>query len=259
MRADLFTHPKVVRISSALNADRLRTVGGLMSVWCLFDVHSVDGHLEGYTFSTIDDLIGWNGFAAAMSKVGWLEECPDGLVLPRFETHNGTSAKRRAQESDRKRDARASASDADKKRTREEKRREELEEPPNPPSATADVGQKGGEPETKKRERKPRTSLKTFLQACKQNGLKPVTTYKPLMEYVGKVSLPAEFLELAWDVFRREHTDGGANEKRLQADWQRHFYNYVTKGYYRLWVCKPDGSFELTTVGQQNRKFLEAA
>lgn len=126
MRADLFTHPKVVRISSALKADMLRTVGGLMSAWCLFDAHSEDGSLEGYTTQTLDDHLRWPGFAAAMIAVGWLVDKPGSLELPRFDTHNGQSAKRRAQDADRKKTVRnSSASDADKKRTREEKRREE--------------------------------------------------------------------------------------------------------------------------------------
>lgn len=129
MRTDLATCPKVVRISSALNADRLRTVGGLHSVWCLFDTHSVDGNLEGYTVATVDSLIGFSGFARAMIDVGWLIESAGGLTLPRFEDHNGLSAKRRAMDSDRKRNVRnLSASNADKKRTREEKRREDIKE-----------------------------------------------------------------------------------------------------------------------------------
>ena len=129
MRSDLFTHPKVVRISSALKADRLRTVGGLMAVWCLFDAHSVDGKLDGYTLDALDDLIGWPGFSASMASIGWLEDHGDSLSTPRFDEHNGQSAKRRATETERKRVARAvgdsSADDADKKRSREEKRREE--------------------------------------------------------------------------------------------------------------------------------------
>lgn len=129
MRTDLATCPKVVRISSALHADRLRTVGGLHSVWCLFDTHSVDGTLEGYSVETVDDLIGFQGFARAMIDVGWLIEIDQGLALPRFEDHNGQSAKRRATDSDRKKNVRnMSASDADKMRTREEKRREENKE-----------------------------------------------------------------------------------------------------------------------------------
>lgn len=132
MRADLLTHPKVVRISSALRADRLRVSGGLFAVWCLFDTHSIDGRLEGYTLEAVDDLIGFAGFGAAMQAVGWLEVDGDSLCTPRFEEHNGQSAKRRATESERKRNERkTSASDADKKRTREEKRREEGNTEPN--------------------------------------------------------------------------------------------------------------------------------
>jgi hypothetical protein len=126
MRVDLFTHPKVVRISSALKADNLRTVGGLMSVWCLFDAHSVDGRIEGYTPETLDDMLRWPGFAEQMIAVEWLEQDGEALVLPRFDSHNGTSAKRRAQDASRKKAVRkTSASQADKMRTREEKRREE--------------------------------------------------------------------------------------------------------------------------------------
>ncbi|MCL8154070.1 DnaT-like ssDNA-binding domain-containing protein [Enterobacter roggenkampii] len=133
MRADLHTHPKVVRMASALKADRLRIVGGLHSAWCLFDVHSVDGYLDGYSPETLDDLIGFPGFARAMMAVGWLEEDGESLVMPRFEAHNGQSAKRRAQDADRKRSVRKmSASEADKKRTREEKRREDIKPHINP-------------------------------------------------------------------------------------------------------------------------------
>jgi hypothetical protein len=132
MSATLRTNPKVVRISSALKADRLRVVGGLHAVWCLFDAHSLDGSLDGYSFEALDDLIGWPGFSAAMRDVGWLTESSQGVDLPRFDEHNGQSAKRRAQETERKRVARAaeelSALDADEKRSREEKRREENKE-----------------------------------------------------------------------------------------------------------------------------------
>lgn len=134
MRSDLFTHPKVVRMASALKADTLRTVGGLMSAWCLFDAHSTDGVLDGYTSETLDYHLRWPGFAAAMASVSWLIDNGQALVLPEFDTHNGASAKRRAQDADRKRAVRnSSASDADKKRTREEKRREEKKEDKSTP------------------------------------------------------------------------------------------------------------------------------
>ena len=108
MGTGLGRHPKVVRMSSALNADRLRVVGGLHAVWCLFDEHSEDGRLEGYSAKVVDDLIGWTGFTAVLTLVGWAQEDGETLVLPNFESHNGQSAKRRAMEADRKRESRKS-------------------------------------------------------------------------------------------------------------------------------------------------------
>ena len=62
----------------------------------------------------------------------------NGLSLPDFETHNGQSAKRRAQDADRKREVRkVSAPEADKKRTREEKRRVNTPPPPDGGSDSA--------------------------------------------------------------------------------------------------------------------------
>lgn len=133
MRVDLPTHPKVVRIASACQADRLRVIGGLLSVWGIFDAHSVDGKLEGYTPKVMDETVGFPGFSDAMISVGWLEFDGNSLYMPEFDEHNGQSAKKRAQDADRKRnDRNLSASQADKKRTREEKNREEKDNPQSP-------------------------------------------------------------------------------------------------------------------------------
>ncbi len=134
MRIDLQTHPKVVRILSATKSDKFRVIGGLHAVWSVFDAHSLDGVLHGYTLETMDHIIGWDGFSKAVADVDWLKE--DGtqaLVMPEFVEHNGQSAKRRAEDQKRKRNARKtpetvprnSGQTSDKKRTREEKRREE--------------------------------------------------------------------------------------------------------------------------------------
>ena len=133
MRIELQTHPKVFRMVSALKADRLRIIGGLHIAWSIFDVHCDDGVLVGYTADAMDAVVGWPGFTQAMIDVEWAALDESGsLVMPRFDEHNGKSAKRRANDNERKRNSRndandavLSASDADKKRTREEKRREE--------------------------------------------------------------------------------------------------------------------------------------
>ncbi|SER53994.1 Pyocin large subunit-like protein [Pseudomonas soli] len=136
MRVDLQTHPKVFRMVSALRADRLRVIGGLHVAWSIFDTHSADGVLHGYTTDAMDAVIGWPGFTQAMVDVEWANIDEEGsLVMPRFDEHNGASAKRRANDSERKRVSRKadsvrnlSADDADKLRTREEKRREDKEQ-----------------------------------------------------------------------------------------------------------------------------------
>lgn len=135
MRIDLQTHPKVFRMVSALKADRLRIIGGLHIAWSIFDTHSSDGVLVGYTVEAMDAVVGWPGFTQAMVDVEWASVNDSGsLVMPRFDEHNGASAKRRANDSERKRNERKnpvrnlSASDADSLRTREEKRREEKKE-----------------------------------------------------------------------------------------------------------------------------------
>lgn len=150
MRTDLHSHPKVVRIVSALHADicpqsvqlaseKFRVIGGLHAVWSLFDAHSEDGSLVGYTPETLDATIGFPGLARAMAAVNWLTITTQALVLPEFDTHNGQSAKRRAQDADRKAAVRnLSASDADKKRTREDKNREEVKAKSGAPAAPVD-------------------------------------------------------------------------------------------------------------------------
>lgn len=134
MRSELNSHPKVVRILSATKSDKFRVIGGLHAVWCVFDAHSKDGTLFGYTPELLDHVIGWDGLSRALIAVGWLDF--DGLetiALPEFDEHNSQSAKRRAEDQKRKRDARNCqqkapddcGQNADKMRTREEKRRED--------------------------------------------------------------------------------------------------------------------------------------
>jgi hypothetical protein len=133
MRVDLQTHPKIFRISSALNSDNYRVIGALHAVFSIFDTHSDDGVLTGYNLEILDGVLGWPGFSAAMVAIEWLVEREGvGLVIPGFDKHNGTSAKRRANDSERKRASRnlvpvriESGQIAPKSVTREEKRREE--------------------------------------------------------------------------------------------------------------------------------------
>jgi hypothetical protein len=110
MRVSLLTHPKVIRIGSALKADRLRAVGAIFAVWSVFDQHSEDGRLDGYSAAAMDEAVGCRGITAAMEAVHWLEVDEDGITAVEFDEHNSKSAKRRALDTGRKKSAR----DADK-------------------------------------------------------------------------------------------------------------------------------------------------
>lgn len=133
MRLELQSHPKVVRILSATSSDKFRVIGGLHAVWSIFDQHSEDGVLNGYTPELMDHIIGWPGFSDAMIGVGWLvKKDAQTLVMPEFSEHNGKSAKRRAEDQKRKRDSRKASENSPRSvrnlsaemRTREEKRRD---------------------------------------------------------------------------------------------------------------------------------------
>ena|SRR5689334_1447288 len=155
MRLELQTHPKVVRILSAMRpqdvqtkTDKFRVIGGLHAVWGVFDTHSEDGQLNGYTPETLDHIIGWEGFAQAMIDVEWLFfDGSQVLELPDFSEHNGSSGKRRAEDQKRKRDGRKNpqnvrsktGQNADKMRTESglEKRREDNNKEPSAPKFDA--------------------------------------------------------------------------------------------------------------------------
>lgn len=149
MRVDLQSHPKVVRILSATKSDKFRVIGGLHAVWSVFDAHCEDGVLNGYTPETLDHIIGWDGFSSALVTVGWLiENTGVSLAMPEFSEHNGQSAKRRAEDQKRKRDSRnnpepvrkVSSNESDKKQTREEKRREEVNTEDKSPNVSPPEG-----------------------------------------------------------------------------------------------------------------------
>lgn len=250
MRLDLQTHPKVVRILSATKADKFRVIGGLHAVWSVFDTHSSDGRLDGYSAITLDHIIGWPGFSDAMIAVGWLLlDGEEALLLPDFDEHNGKSGKRRAEDQKRKRGERKilqsvhnlSDSEADEKRSREEKRRVNNKPPLSP-----------------KGEKRAPVGLRAFLDECEAAGARPVRDYQPLWDYAHSVGLSEDMIALAWAEFCRQMLPGGVSGTKRQANWQQTFRNYVEKNYLKLWAIDPEGKFFLTTAGKTAQKVQDA-
>lgn len=87
--------PEVYRIAEMLGLDRDAVVGKLVKLWVWADQQTVDGNAVSVTKFAINDIVCTTGFAEAMISVGWLAETEDGLTFPRFDRHNGNSAKKR--------------------------------------------------------------------------------------------------------------------------------------------------------------------
>jgi len=216
MRVDLQTHPKVVRIMSETDSDKFRVIGGLHAVWAVFDAHSEDGVLHGYTPQFMDTIIGWEGFSEAMIAVGWLEY--DGnqvIVMPSFSEHNGKSGKRRAEDAKRKREARKASAKCPQNVRSEcglEKRREEKSN--NPP-----VVPPGDNSPTKKRRSGSRLPDDwTLPPEWRQWAIEETPQVDPVME--------AEKFRDFW------HSAAGA--KGRKADWFATWRNWCRRAVEQL-------------------------
>jgi hypothetical protein len=113
--------PEVIAIASTVARDRRWVASVMMELWEWADSESTDGFIPAVAEAALlTALIPDTSaeFWAAVESVGWLRFRNGGLEIPHFERWMGQSAKRRLQDSRRKRDVRKmSASDADKNRS----------------------------------------------------------------------------------------------------------------------------------------------
>lgn len=265
MRGNLWDDPRVARLVDITDSSEAAVVGGLYWLWATADQHTADGIMPGLSCRQIDRKTGVQGLGQGLVDIGWLADHPEGVRIVNFEEHNGASAKKRcqtakrvanhksgnAQEQQNEESGNAPSVSTALPREREEKEKEE-ELPPNPLArGNGDDQPPAAKP---KRERKTRTALKTFLETCRQAGEPAISQYKPLLEYAEGIGLPMEFVQIAWNQFKADHMPGGKNQARLQAEWRRHFLNYVEKNYFRIWYSTADDTWALTTVGIQAQK-----
>ena len=97
MEVNLPEKPEVWQIAGILRIDPDAVVGKLLKVWRWFDAHTENGNANGVGFAVVDAAAGVVGFAEAMSLCGWLQQVGTSLQLPKFESHNGKTAKTRAE------------------------------------------------------------------------------------------------------------------------------------------------------------------
>lgn len=115
VKTTLTTEPAVSAIASQVKRPENHVVGCLVAVWSWADNLTADGFVQHANLSLIDKIAGVKGFGSAMCSVDWLRATDGGVTFPRWERHNGQSAKARAGEADRKRMQRAEAKCPDKR------------------------------------------------------------------------------------------------------------------------------------------------
>lgn len=124
--------PEVHYIAAITGIDPDAVVGKLIRVWQWFDKHTTDGNASGVTFALPDRISGVTGFGEAMNLAGWLVQDGSVLTMPKFDRHNGESAKKRALTAERvakskqKSNANSVTTALPDALPREEKRREEV-------------------------------------------------------------------------------------------------------------------------------------
>lgn len=97
MRTNLWDDPRVGGVMDQTDASEATVIGGLYWLWAMADKHTADGWLPTMSLRQIDRKTGIAGFGQALATIGWIEVREGGLMMARFDEHNGQSAKRRVQ------------------------------------------------------------------------------------------------------------------------------------------------------------------
>lgn len=103
--------PEVMQIARMTGLDRWSVCGRLIDLWAWADANTEDGILDDVGPEVIDSITGHEGFAAAMTATRptpWLLVDEHGVTFTAYERHNGKNAKKRAYDTRRKQDWRAS-------------------------------------------------------------------------------------------------------------------------------------------------------
>jgi hypothetical protein len=212
MRTNLWDDPRVSQLCDLTGASEAAIVGALYWLWSSADEHTEDGHMPGLSLAGIDRKTGIKGFGDGLVEIGWIEDSVGGITIKRFGEHNGTSAKRRCMEAQRKaNDRKTSAFDADKEQTQDGQ---------NPPNCGA-------------REEKRREELKPTTPDGVVAGSGAARPACPHQEIIAKYHelLPMGTMVKVWTGTREKHLQARWREdpKRQSLEWWSRFFSYVSK------------------------------
>jgi phage replication O-like protein O len=92
-------------------------------------------------------------------------------------------------------------------------------------------------------------SFDDWITKCQAEGIKPIPEGHAVFTYAEKISLPEEYVSLAWQKFKQRYS---GNSKKYKA-WGTVFNTAVKENWFSLWRNK-DGDWVLTTAGIQLQK-----
>ena len=144
IRCDLHEDPDVISVALSLGITEDEVVGKLVRLWSWANRMSANGLAPSVTFVWLNSYLRLQGFCEALEAVGWLAQTNNGIEIPKFDRYNSHSAKRRLQDSKRKR----------LKRTELTERTERPQNVTEPSGQTKDVSRtKSGTREEKRRDK----------------------------------------------------------------------------------------------------------
>lgn len=94
-------------------------------------------------------------------------------------------------------------------------------------------------------------TLATYLANCAEADVDAIPADDPIYAWAASVSLPVEYLELAWAWFKAKYGPGGDRASKRYTDWRAVFRNAVKDNWGRLWAIDSAGQYFLTTAGKQ--------
>lgn len=87
--------------------------------------------------------------------------------------------------------------------------------------------------------------LQTYLDECKEAGVKPIPDDHYIRTYAEDAGITADMMGLCWRRFVEEHTTGARKLKKYK-DWTQTFANCVKDNWFKFWYVK-DGEVVMTS------------
>jgi len=100
------------------------------------------------------------------------------------------------------------------------------------------------------------TVLKTFIDQCKTEGVKPIPDDHHSRVFAQDAGIEPDMLAMCWFRFLEDHTTGARSAKRYK-DWGQAFGNAVKANWYKFWFMGDDG-VQWTSQGRMYKAAYDA-